>query len=487
MAERLVKSNWPFVGGSYEARSKTQDCSRTVNMFPEMHGYGAGKNGDVAALYSRAGLRPAQTLGTGPIRGMYTISNTQLAFVVSGNEVYQLSSAEGTPILVSGNLTTSDGPVSLSDNGTHVMIVDGSNGYTIDLSVSPTLTLITDANFYNGARTVTYQGGYFLLDVPSSVQSSAVFFSSPDSIDFPPLNILSADSSPDEIVAVISNNQQLYIMGARTTEVWAQTGASASEPFSLISGRVINIGCTAWATVKKIAATFLWLGSNDQGDGVVYSMENDSPTRVSTHAIEHRLQALGDLSTATAFAYQEDGHQFYAINAPGASTTYVYDMTTKQWHERQSLDRGIMGRHFAEHLCFLNGEHVVGDYRDGSIYVYDLGFYLDGTEPIRKLRQTPHSTNGLANTFYRTIQIDIQPGAGTLTIDPRLVLRISRDGGFTFGNAIYANMGKVGEYRTRARFQRLGYGRDVVFQVACDDPAPIVFLSAYLDTETGNA
>ena len=487
MTEQLKKSNFPFVGGSYEARSKTQDCTRTVNLYPELHSYGAGKHGEVAALYTRAGLRSAQTLGTGPIRGCYTLSNAQLAFVVSGNEVYQIAAAEASPVLVTGNLTTSEGPVSMSDNGTHLIIVDGANGYTVNLQVAPALTLISSANFYNGARTVTYQGGYFVLDVPSSVQPSSVFFSSPDTITFPALNILSADSSPDEIVAVLSNNQQLYILGARTIEVWALTGASASEPFSLISGRVINIGCTAFATVRKIAGTFLWLGGNDQGDGVVYSMENDSPTRVSTHAIEHRLQQLGDLSTATAFAYQEDGHQFYAINAPGSDTTYVYDLTTKQWHERQSMQNGTTGRHFAEHLCFLNGEHVVGDYRNGNIYVYDQEFHLDGTEPIRKLRQTPHSTNGLANTFYKTLQIDIQPGVGTLTIDPRLVLRISRDGGFTFGNAIYASMGKVGEYRKRARFQRLGYGRDVVFQISVDDPVSVVFLAAFLDTEIGGA
>ena len=487
MAERLVKSAFPFISGSYEARSKTFDCARTVNLYPEMHSYGAGKGGEVAALYSTPGLRPVQTIGLGPIRAAYTISNSQLAFVVSGNEVYQLSSAAGTPIQVVGNLTTSAGPVSVADNGTHVLMVDGANGYTIDLSVSPVLTTISDPHFYNGAKTVTYQGGYFILDVPDSVQPSAAFFSNPDAITWPALNILSVDSSPDVIVSVISNNQQLYILGARTIEVWAQTGASASEPFTLQPGRTINIGCTAFASVRRIAGTFLWLGSNDQGDGVVYSMENDTPTRVSTHAIEHRLQQLGDLSTSVAMSYQEDGHYFYELNCPGSDTTWVYDLSTKQWHERQSIEGGVIGRHFGQACCFLNGQHIVGDYRDGSIYVYDQSYFLDGTQPIRRLRQTPHSTNGLANTFYKTLQVDIQPGVGTLTVNPRVVLRISRDGGFTFGNPVYASMGLTGQYRTRARWQRLGYGRDVVFQVYTDDPVNVVFLSAYLDTEVGTA
>lgn len=484
MSERLEKSTFPFCAGSYEARSKTFDSARTVNMFPEMHTYGAGKGGEPAALYSTPGLRPVQQVGTGPIRGCYTISNAQLSFIVSGNEVYQLSSAEGTAIAVTGNLNSSAGPVQMVDNGSHVLIVDGVNGYTIDLSVAPALTTIVDPNFYDGAKSVTYQGGYFILDVPNS---SNFFLSDLDSIDFLPLNESSAVSSPDILVNCISNTEQLYLMGARTIEVWALTGASAAAPFQLIQGRVSNIGLTAVATVKKIAGTFLWLGANDQGDGIVFSMENDSPTRVSTHAIEHALQQLGDLSTATAFAYQEDGHFFYALNVPGSDSTWVYDLSTKQWHERQSIQNGDIGRHFGEHLCFLNGEHLVGDYRNGNVYVYDQKFYYDGDEPIRRLRQTPHSSNGLANTFYKTLQVDIQPGVGTLTLDPRIVLRISRDGGFTFGNPIYANMGKIGRYKTRARWQRLGFGRDLVFQVYCDDPVNVVFLSAYLATEVGSA
>lgn len=481
--EFLKPSEFPFIGGSYESRSLTFDSSRTVNMFPELHDYGAGKGAMPGILFSTPGLRKVQELGTGPIRCTYTASNTSVTYVVSGNEVYQLSAAEGSAFKLPGNLNTSVGPVQMSDNGNHALFVDGLNGYTIDFA-APAIVEIVDPNFYNGSRTVTYQGGYFILE---KAGSSNFYISDLDSIDFLPLNESSALSSPDVLVAVISNNEQLYLIGSRTVEVWALTGASASAPFQLIGGRVIFIGCTADATVEKLAGTFLWLGANDQGDGVVYSMENDSPTRVSTHAIEYKLQQLGDLSTSTAFGYQADGHYFYAINIPGAGTTYTYDMSSKQWHERQSLQNGEMGRHLGETHAFLNGEHLIGAYNSPNLYVYDTTYFYDNDEPLRRLRQTPHSSRGLANVFYNILQVDIQPGVGTLTIDPRLVLQISRDGGHTWGNPIYANMGLVGRYRTRARWARLGYGRDLVFRVFCDDPVNIVYLSAYLQAETGTA
>lgn len=484
MAEKLQLASFPFCAGSYESRSKTFDAQRTVNMYLEASDVGAGKGGQPALLLPRSGLRKVQNLGTGPIRATYTISNSQLALIVSGNEVYQLNSAEGIPVAIPGNLNTSAGFISIADNGQQVLIVDGVNGYTIDLA-NPSVQIISDPNFYNGARTVTYQGGYFILEVPGT---SNFFISEIDSVDFPPLNESSAVTSPDVLVACISNNEQLYLLGQRTFEVWALTGASASAPFSLISGRAFNMGCSAPGTVRRIAGTFCWLGANDQGDGVIYSMENDSPTRISTHAIEHLLQGFGDLSTTTALAWQENGHYFYAINPPGADRTFVYDLTSKQWHERQSFDNlGNLKRWRAENHCFLNGMHLVGDYLDERLYVLDQNYYKDDAEPIRKLRQTPHASSDLMNIFYKTMQVDMQVGVGGLELNPRVVLRISRDGGNTFGNPIYASAGKVGKYLTRVRWQRLGKARDAVFQVYCDDDAFIAFLSAYIDFEKGFA
>lgn len=570
----LSKADFPFIGGSYEARSKTFDDARTVNMYPEIQSYGAGKNLEVSGLFSRSGLRPVNSIGLGPIRGQYTLSNTQLSFIASGNEIYQLSAAAGIPVLVNGNLTTSTGQVNMIDNGETLLIVDGTNGYNIDLSdtvptannpiyegvgngiistitVAPTATAqtwiltattatnftvvgsvtgaaadltvdspytntdlsfeiasgstpflagdnyiftvfaantlvtIDDPHFYNGAKTCTYQGGYFICEMAGTTN---FFFSNPDDSTWPPNNIESVDSSPDILVGVISNNQQLYLQGSRTQEVWAPNVAGqASAPFLPITGRAINIGCIAPYTIQKIAGTFLWLGANDQGGGIVYSQENDTPTRVSTHAIEYQLQQLGDLSNSTAITWQEFGHQFYAINAPGANTTLVYDLTTKQWCENQSRQNGFINRWFAQCHCFLNGVHVMGDYRNGNLYALDSTYFMDNDQPLPRTRQTPHSSKGVAMCFYGELVIDIQPGAGTLTINPRYALEISRDGGFTWGNAIYATAGLTGQYTARVRWQRLGRGRDIVFRVTCDDPVNVVMLGAYLYQEVGTS
>jgi hypothetical protein len=481
--ELLKKAAFPFIGGSYQSRSIAFDGQRTINLYPELSSIGGGKNGEVGALYSCPGLKLAQVLGAGPIRGAHLTASANLGFVVSGNEVFQISSAQGTPIAVSGNLLTSQGTVSIADNGEHILIVDGQYGYTINLtSPSPSLVLISDPNFFP-ADTVDYLGGYFILDKKGT---SNFFLSDIDSIDFPPLNESSALASTDNVLAVKVLNNQVFIFGTRTIEVWILTGASASAPFERQSA--FNTGLTSHSTIFLLANTLLWLGGNEQGDGIVFSMENNSPTRVSTHAIEHLLQSQGDLSSCTAFGYQEDGHYFYLINVPSANTTYVYDLATKMWFERQSTHPdGTQRRHFGEKHIFLNGKHIIGDYRNGKIYTYDYAQYTDDGAILRRRRLCPIFAQGVQNIFPATLEVDIQAGVGTATLNPRLAMRVSKNGGFTFGNPIYASMGKEGQFTHRARWQRLPYGKSLVFDVWCDDPVNVVLLSAWMNAEIGSA
>lgn len=481
MAETLSQAAFPFLMGSNRARSRRFDGQRLINMYFEAGE--AGKNGQPGVLYSFPGLERVQTLGSGPIRGMWLTASAELAFIVSGSKVYQLTSAQGIPVELVGNLLTTNGSVSLSDNGSHVIIVDGEYGYTIDLSnPTPTVVQIVDPNFFP-ADTVTYLGGYFILDKKGT---SNFFISDIDSIDFPPLNESSALASTDNCVAVLVFNNQLFVFGTRTIEVWVLTGGSASAPFERQSA--FNTGLSAPFSLVQIANTAVFLGSNEQGDGIVFSMENNSPTRVSTHAIEYLLQKQGDLSSCTAFGLQQNGHYFYYLNIPSANVTYVYDMSSKVWSERQSTHTdGEQKRHFGEKVVFLNGEHIVGDYRNGNLYIYNFNDFRENGEMFRRRRVCPHLSSGVKNVFVKTMQIDIEAGVGTAELNPRLVLRISRDGGYVFGNPIYGSMGRIGEYKYRARWQRLGYARDFVFDVFCDDPVDVTFLSAWLEAENGFA
>lgn len=484
------KNRFPgFVGPSYQSRAKRFDNQRLVNLYIELDELGSGKGGEPAVLISTPGLEFLQTIGSGPIRATYTLSNQETMVIISGNEVYTLASATGTPTLLTGTLNSSTGPISIKDNGIQCLFVDGTDGYYFTIGTTNVIQ-INDPNFYP-SDSVTYQDGYFILN---EVGTTNFFLSDLYSVDFLPLNQTSKNGNSDILAAVISNNRELYLLGANTTEIWFNAGASGVQPFQRQDGRFSQVGCVSAASIQVLSETFFFLGTNQQGGGVVYMLQNAMPTRVSTHAIEYIIQNGGDLTSAIAYSYQQEGHYFYCLNIPGLNTTLCYDMSCKQWSERQ--DALGTERHYAQTHAILGAEedHIIGDYRNGNIYRYNLDIHTNNGEDVIRLRQSPHVSESLDNMFYRLLEVDLEFGVGLLddgvntdnAINPKMVLQISKDGGLTWGSPIYGRMGATGTYLTRCRFQRLGYGRDFVFRLYCTDPVKVTILSAFLDVEKGN-
>ncbi len=479
-----------FIGPANKGRSERFDCQRTVNMYLEIDPLGTGKGQEPAVLISTPGLKFHQTIGVGPIRATYTQSNIVVAWVVSGAQVYKINGVNGIPELIPGVMQTTQGIVQASDNGTQVIFVDGQFGYYIDTSaVTPTLTLISDPNFH-ATDTITFQDGYFIgVDKGTDGAGTGSFFISDlYSIDFLPLNEANANAQSDILVAAVSNNGQLYLLGAKSTEIWFNAGESGSTPFQRQTARISQVGCAAPNSIAVIGETFFWLGSNAQGGGVVYSLDNAMPTRISNHTIEYKIQKIGDITGATGYSYQQEGHYFYLLSIPGSNTTLVYDVSSQQWHERQSQTNGNIGRHYGNTHCILNGTHIVGDYRNGNLYSYDLDTYTDNGSIVPRIRQSPHVSNSLNRLFYHLFEVDMQFGVGLPNQgDPVITLETSSDGGLTWSNPINAHIGSTGEYLKRARWQRLGSSRDRVFRVTVTEPVRCTMLSAYLDFEVGQA
>lgn len=486
MGERLKR--FPgFIGGSHETRSQRFSADKTVNMIVEISKQGAGKGDEPAYLFSAPGLRFHQTVGAGPIRAVHTASNQDLLFVVSGNEVYRLEALAESPVLL-GEIGTSTGLVSIADNGIQVLLVDGQHAYYNTLGEDE-LTEIDDPNC-PPADIVSYQDGYFILNK----KGTAYFFLSDlYSVDFPELNAAAKAGNPDLLIAAFSHNRELYLLGAKTLETWYNAGASGITPFVRQNGRFSQVGCLSPGSIARVGEGFFWLGTTAEGDGVIFALENGSPKRISTHAIEFALQQEPRLNEAVAYAYLMEGHLFYILNIPGCRTTYCYDLATGQWAERQSIVSGLHGRHLGQVHCLFKSQQVVGDYRNGKLYTFDLNTYTDAGEPRLKSRQAPHVSDTGRNIFVHLLEIDAQFGVGLTNappntqanISPTLTLEVSRDGGKTFGNPITASLGKLGDYRARARFSRLGYGRDLIFRISTTDSVDVTLLSAWLDLEVG--
>ncbi len=108
----------------------------------------------------------------------------------------------------------------------------------------------------------------------------------------------------------------------------------------------------------------------------------------------------------------------------------------------------------------------------------------------RRLRRAPIVWNekGGLQTRVRInlFAVDMQPGVGTSdTPDPLVMIRASKDGGFTWGNERRLTAGRVGEFFNRINAWQWGQGRDWVFEVSCTDPVLWNLVGAYFDAEGG--
>lgn len=90
--------------------------------------------------------------------------------------------------------------------------------------------------------------------------------------------------------------------------------------------------------------------------------------------------------------------------------------------------------------------------------------------------------------YISKLQLDMQTGVGLSSgqgSDPQVMLRVSRDGGYTWGPILSRSMGLIGHYAARVIWWRLGIARNFAFEWSGSDPTQLAILDAYLDGEQG--
>ena len=538
----------PILGSAYVARSVNAADARMVNMFPEIVPE-AGK--EPAFLQRAPGLRLLATIGSGPIRGMWTFNG--YGYVVSGNSLYKLDTAYAATLL---GTVTGTGPVSMSDNGTQLFVAANGPSYIYNATTN-VFAQITDPDF-PGAVTVGFLDGYFVFNEPNSQKVWVT--SLLDGLSVDPLDFASAEGSPDGLISLIVDHREAWLFGTNSVEVWYDAG-NADFPLQRIQGAFNEIGCAAAYSVAKLDNGIFWLGKDARGQGIVYRANGYSGQRVSTHAVEWQIQQYGNLSDALAYTYQQDGHSFYVLVFPTANTTWVYDVATQAWHERAGWNNGEFVRHRSNCQMAFNSEVIVGDFENGNIYAFDLDDYSDNGQIqkwLRLWRALPTGQNNLKRTAHHSLQLDVEAGVGlnlypayesqdivteseeylvaeffqvilatednkeltteaddnfntlgqfegvdingyqlTTTAylaapgyDPEVMLRWSDDGGHTWSNYHIANIGKIGEYYRRVFWRRLGMTlklRDRVYELSMTDPVKVAIMGAELIISGTNA
>lgn len=495
-----------FLGPTYQARSHNQDAERCMEMYVDVIDNGGGK----PCLYGRPGLRQLIVVPDQPIRALFNQDGR--TFYVAPFNFSEIVGFEpmtfGAGAPLAGGVDDIATMASNGMQGHQLFIVNNGKGYIFDL-VSSVFVAITDPDFPTYARWGQFIDGYFVVvNVTLNAFQSSAFF---DGLNWSGLDLARRQLASDNLVALRVVNRQIWLFGTATTEVWAPSGAG-NPPFAPIPGVFIQWGIAAPATAQVFAGTVAWLAQNTNGVRLVMMANGFEPQRISTTAVEFKIQNYATVDDAFAWTYQEEGHEFYVLSFPTAKATWVYDALTKLWHERGfwNVDLGEYEAHRGRCHCMVtsNGvtKHLIGDRQNGGFYFQEMEFYLDqfnrttlenGQYPIRAMRRTPGIDQELTRIEYSNFQLDMEPGVGLdglgslMTpgvsaaqfrgVDPVLMLRWSGDGGFTWSNEVRASAGLIGQYGRRAIWRRLGVSRNRTWEIVMTDPVRRVWTGAIIN------
>ena len=471
-----------FLGQAYSSRSPILASQTAINIFPEVTETGGS---EVGGFYGTPG-KQSVFQGAGEVRGLWVTSGTAPGqyrlFAVIGANVYRLDSNYNATSL--GTLPNSAGRVSMVDNGTQLAIAHQAGMHWVALTGS---AIAAVANAPSGAI-LSALDNFVLFTENVGGEFGITALGDLSAID--PLDVATAEGWPDDCVSLIVIQREAILLGTETIEAWGDTGA-ALFPLERTPGGFVEQGCAAKWSPDKLDNSVFWLGRDRKGRGIAYRSNGYTPVRISTHAIESAWAQYADISDAIGFAYQEEGHSFYVLTFPTGNETWVYDVATKMWHQRAYMDSfGLLNRDRANCYAFFNGDHLVGDYQNGKIYRMDMDLTTDDGTPIYRERAFDFpDTEGEDDIEHRKIRVD-QLEVLALTGDgdgagdaPQMWAQISKDAGRTWGYERFRKLGKIGERKARARWRRLGAGRDIVMRVATNMTQQVQWVGAFWDGE----
>jgi hypothetical protein len=488
-AERLMRVSIPH--GSYNARGLIAAAQRVVNMYFE-------KNPEDSlapyTAYNAPGLTPLVAPSTaGPARGLYW-ANTDTLYYVVGNTVYNVvyaASSNTWSLTTLGTITTATGIVSMIDNGSSLVLVDGSaNGYEINLTTNA-FSQISEANnsppspevyaFY-GATRVDILDGFITLNQPGTQNLYSTYN---NEVVFDSLWFAAKNGYSDNLITQIVTRREIWLLGERTTEIWFDSG-STPLPFQIMPGPFIQHGCIAPYSVAQVDGAIFWLAQDQTGRTQVLRGEGYQAEEISTLAMENEFATYSAVSDAVGFCFTMNGHAFYQLNFPTANKTWRFDeRAPRLWHEAVWLDaNGNENMHRASCAAWAYGFNVCGDWQTGQLYAFDLNNVTDAGNPMCWEMHFPHMMKDGQRVTYPGFTLDVQAATAPLaTTKPIVNLQWSDDRGKTYSNPIPQTLGLTGQYLTQPKWNRLGMARDRVFKASGTVWGKLAVNGAFLEPE----
>lgn len=482
-----------FCGPTYRHRSIDVDAEQCINLYPEkISGPGAKSDYILIGTPGRKVWLRFSPDTPGGIRGVFNAS-TGRTFVVASDTLFWIYIPAGTPVGVRiGNIGSLTSPVEMIDNGTDLIIADSQILWRYNFDDE---TLTSVSNSPSNPTHLAYINGRIYCN--DSEVGGVRYSELNDAATWPSLNVFKSEGSPDPLQAIAFVSSELWAFNSSSYEVYRPSG-DADNPLARAGGSWTGIGIKAPNSIAQLNDTLFWVGGGKDGRNIIFMASGYSAVRISDHSIEYAMGQMSTVSDAIGFSYMDEGHWFYVLQFPSGNKTFVYDLTTSQWHERcDRTKRTNIFTRWRPTMCAMAFDKLLcGDYSDSVIYDMDLDYHTDeewddetGTiieKPIRRVRQTGPEWDNMKPVLYTRFMLDCEVGVGDLTgdaSDPQAMLQWSDDGGHTWSNERWTSMGKTGKYGTLPSWNMLGKTRKRSWRVTISASVRVVLIGATLYSE----
>lgn len=451
---------------SNPGRTPAAGSARLINCYAEV---GGDEQKSKTQIWASDGLIEFSTLRSDDVRAAIEVDG--VVYAVCGKRIYAVRS-DGTATDIGG--IAGDGHVTMARNrrpvpqigvvcnGSYVVIEGGVARPAWDVDLIP-------------PTSVAFSDGYFVF---SHADGRISHTDTDNAHVIDGLAYSAAESSPDKLLRVIGLQQYVLAFGERSLEWWVDVGA---DPFAFQRDFSIQVGCAAAGSVALVNQTVAFIAD----DKTVRILDGHSAVKVSNLAVDRDLAAESDIANVTATTWRSRGHIFYAIS--GRTWTWVYDLTTQLWHNRETYGLKYWNVTAAVEAW---GVTIVGD-TSGTLYQMSPTAYDEAGTPLVVEITTPPVHSWPNRMQVSALHLDMIPGVGlegyqasvsrmlmwgqktlrwgdsllswgvTEEVEahngnPKVMISASYDGGNTFGTERAVEIGRLGEYQRRIVSRRWG-------------------------------
>lgn len=428
--------------------------------------------GDKTHLVKRAGLTEFTNTGTeSPVDGLYSFEKAGVALAVSDGRVFKLTDSLGSFAELYGASLLSNAPVKFASDATRVVMANGGNMVHTDLS---TLTTMADADAPTDVTHVTFLDQYVLANDGGS--GKVMFSDINDLTGWQALSFFSAESKPDDVVAIDEGFREIIALGNETVEFWVNDG---QNPFSRIPGSAQPFGTVAPHSLALVGNTWMWLDHKRR----FATMQGRQVVNVSS-PYDRTIQRYSAVDNAIGYALSVDGMTLYALNFPTVGKTLVYNYMTQEWHKWGYWNSSTVSyeRFRGASYCYVKAWnlHLIGDHSNGKIYKMNRTTFTDDGAPIRSLLRTGHIDHGVSFEKRSDIlRLKCTRGlANPRTSDPQIMMRRRVNNRPRWENERWRSLGQVGQHRPFIDWRRNGNYQTCQYEFMHMDNSDLTLMGA---------